>query len=149
MPKSKRIMIFFTCLMMAGGVFYWLKNETDPAPSLLWVSEGSEALFAAEKTAADPQAPVRAKEPGETSDAQETPDGADPIWILATEPLMVNINTADGTELEKLPGIGPAKAAAIIAYRQAHGAFSCVEDLMKVPGIKEATFAKLAAYVTV
>ena len=140
-------MIFFTCLMVAGGIFYWLKNETDPLPSLLWASEASEALFAAEK--ADPQDPGRARSDGTASKVQDASDGTDPIWVLATEPLLVNINTADAAELEKLPGIGPAKAAAILAYRQAHGPFRKAEDLMQVPGIKEATFAKLAAYVTV
>ncbi|WKB36887.1 helix-hairpin-helix domain-containing protein [Terrilactibacillus sp. S3-3] len=41
----------------------------------------------------------------------------------------VNVNTADAEELQKLPGIGPAKAAAIISYRQQHGLFKKVDDL--------------------
>lgn len=52
----------------------------------------------------------------------------------------VDINTADVTRLEQaLTGIGPSKAQAIIDYRDQHGSFSRLEDLLKVPGIGEAT----------
>lgn len=55
----------------------------------------------------------------------------------------VNINTADQTELQTLPGIGEMKASAIIAYREANGAFSDTEEIMQVEGIKEGTFRKI------
>ena len=47
----------------------------------------------------------------------------------------VNVNTADAEELMRLPGIGPAKAQAILEYRDAHGPFSSLEELEKVNGI--------------
>lgn len=55
----------------------------------------------------------------------------------------VNINKADETELQNLPGIGPAKAAAITQYRTENGPFQAVEDLKKVSGIGDKTFEKL------
>ena len=55
----------------------------------------------------------------------------------------VNINTADITEFMTLPGIGSAKAEAIVSYRRENGEFACVEDLMKVPGIKEGVFYQI------
>ncbi|MCL5980857.1 MAG: ComEA family DNA-binding protein [Gammaproteobacteria bacterium] len=61
----------------------------------------------------------------------------------------VNINTADGGALDSLPGIGPAKAQAIIAYRQAHGPFAQVEDLRQVPGIGPKLLERLRGQVTV
>ncbi len=64
-------------------------------------------------------------------------------------PERININTADAETLDKLPGIGPAKAAAILEYRRIHGFFRLPEDLMKVPGIKEGTYGKLEDRVTV
>ena len=68
------------------------------------------------------------------------------ILALLAVPLAlaaVNINTATATELEALPGIGPAKAKAIVAYRQQNGQFKTVEDLKKVKGIGEGIFSKL------
>lgn len=55
----------------------------------------------------------------------------------------VNINTASKDELVALPGIGPAKAQAIVDYRKAHGPFKTVEDLKDVKGIGAKRFEKL------
>ena len=62
---------------------------------------------------------------------------------------LININTADTRELIKLSGIGEVKAAAIVAYREEHGAFSSVEELLNVKGIGEKTLEKIRGYVTV
>ena len=56
---------------------------------------------------------------------------------------MVNLNTADKTELMTLPGIGEKKAEDIIAYRDAHGPFGAIEDIRKISGIKDAAFGKI------
>ncbi len=61
----------------------------------------------------------------------------------------VNLNTADEAELCTLSGIGEAKAKAIIKYRESHGAFSTVEELMNVEGIKEGTYQKIEDEITV
>ncbi|MYM20521.1 ComEA family DNA-binding protein [Brevibacterium sp. 5221] len=61
----------------------------------------------------------------------------------------VNINTADETGLDALPGVGPATAQAIIGYREEHGAFASVDALTDVPGIGDATLEKLRPLVTV
>ncbi|WP_035053287.1 ComEA family DNA-binding protein [Andreprevotia chitinilytica] len=61
----------------------------------------------------------------------------------------VDINTATAPQLEAIKGIGPAKAKAIIDYRTKNGPFKTTEDLQKVPGIKEATYKKIAAEVSV
>src|SRR3990167_9792673 len=45
---------------------------------------------------------------------------------------LININTADATELDKLPGIGPARAADIIAYREENGGFESIEELKNI-----------------
>ena len=55
----------------------------------------------------------------------------------------VNLNTADESQLTTLTGIGNSKAKAIIAYREANGGFSSIEEIMNVEGIKEGTFARI------
>jgi competence protein ComEA len=64
-------------------------------------------------------------------------------------PLPVDLNRATSTELETLPGVGPATAAAIIADRQRNGPFATVDDLDRVTGIGPATLARLRELVTV
>jgi len=59
----------------------------------------------------------------------------------------VNVNQAGSGELESLPGIGPAKAAAIIAYRSENGAFKSLTELDQVPGIGPATLANIGPLV--
>ena len=61
----------------------------------------------------------------------------------------VNLNTASKEELVALPGIGPAKAQAILDYRKSHGAFKAVEELKDVKGIGAKRYEKLKSEVTV
>jgi len=61
----------------------------------------------------------------------------------------ININTADQAELDKLPGVGPATASAIIEYRQKEGQFQSIDDIKKVSGIGEAKFKKFADRITI
>lgn len=61
----------------------------------------------------------------------------------------VNINTATSAQLCTLSGIGETKAEAIIAYRNAHGAFNKIEDIMKVAGIKQSGYDKIKDQITV
>ncbi|GHU43577.1 ComE operon protein 1 [Clostridia bacterium] len=56
---------------------------------------------------------------------------------------LVNINTASKADLMGLPGIGEAKAEIIVSFREENGAFSAIEDLMKITGIKEGVFSKI------
>jgi competence protein ComEA len=60
----------------------------------------------------------------------------------------ININTADAAELETLPGIGPTRAQQIIDYRQQHGPFATIEEIMDVSGIGPATFEGLQDLIT-
>jgi competence protein ComEA len=60
----------------------------------------------------------------------------------------VNINTADLKTLESLPGIGPVMAQRILDYRQAHGLFAKIEDVMEVSGIGPSTFENMRELIT-
>ena len=67
----------------------------------------------------------------QTRTAKPLPDG------------MVNINTADEKELDKLPGIGPAMAKRIVEYRMENGAFQAPEEIKRVKGIGDAKYEKM------
>lgn len=61
----------------------------------------------------------------------------------------VNINSATAEQLERLPGIGPAMAARILAYRQQAGGFQKIEELQEISGIGPKKYAKIAPLVKV
>lgn len=61
---------------------------------------------------------------------------------------LVNLNSADQTQLEGLPGVGPVTAGKILQWREEHGAFTAVDDLLEVDGIGEKTLADIAPHVT-
>ena len=60
----------------------------------------------------------------------------------------VSINYATKEELMEVKGIGEEKAQKIIDYRQEHGLYQALEDLMNIPGIKQKPFDSLKAYLT-
>ncbi|HKQ99392.1 MAG TPA: helix-hairpin-helix domain-containing protein [Pyrinomonadaceae bacterium] len=61
---------------------------------------------------------------------------------------LININTASHAELEKLPGIGRALAARIVAFRAEYGRFRRAEHLMMVRGISERRFRAMSQFIT-
>jgi comEA protein len=62
---------------------------------------------------------------------------------------LININTADASQLIELPRVGPKLAQRILDFRKSNGNFKRVQDLMKVKGIGEKVFAKLQPLITI
>ena len=83
------------------------------------------------------------------SDMQTTDRNVRSNSTTALENGLVNLNTADVAALMTLPGIGESRAKAIISYREQHGAFAQIEDIMKISGIKQAAFSKIKDKITV
>ncbi len=77
---------------------------------------------------------TRDEEASENEGNNPSGDKADP---------RVNINTADEAELTTITGIGSSRAQAIIAWREEHGSFKTIEDIMNVNGIKEGLFSRI------
>ncbi len=61
----------------------------------------------------------------------------------------ININTANETELDSLPGIGLATAKLIVDFRTKNGKFKTIEEIMKIPGIKESRFSQIKDLISV
>ena len=86
---------------------------------------------------------VGVRAPGGVAASAAAPSGASvPVTL-------VNLNTADQPTLEGLPEVGPVTAQAIIAWRQEHGGFTAVDQLLDVDGIGEATLGRIAPLVTI
>ncbi|MBJ7530141.1 MAG: helix-hairpin-helix domain-containing protein, partial [Nocardioides sp.] len=86
-------------------------------------------------------APAAAPAPAVAPGAVPGPEAGAPV---AT----VSLNTATQAELEALPEVGPVTAQAILAWREEHGGFTSVQELLEVDGIGDATLAQIAPHVT-
>ena len=122
----------YEALLMAGGLTEDASERSVNQAELLW---DGEMIF--------------------VPTVEEARDGVTGVWAGATtgdtsaKEVMeisderVNLNTASKTELMTLPGIGQAKAESIVAYRETNGAFSSVEEIMQVDGIKEGLYTRI------
>ncbi len=105
--------------------------------------DGEQILVgASEAPASIPTAPEAGGSTGSTA-----PSGSSATTGAPATP--VSLNSADQATLETLPDVGPVTAAAIIAWREEHGGFSAVTELIEVTGIGEVTLAQLTPLVTV
>ena len=83
-----------------------------------------------------------------TKDVPQQQAASDPKDVeQETSSSEININTASLEQLDTLPGIGPAKARAIIDYRTTYGPLQTIEQLMEVKGIGPKIFEKLKPFV--
>ncbi len=71
------------------------------------------------------------------------------MLMVSTAFAAVNINTASASEIASLKGIGPAKAAAIVKFRDQHGPYTSISDLQQVKGIGPKILEKIRSDVTI
>lgn len=94
----------------------------------------------------EPELPVGSVPPdpggGGSPGGATSPEGSD-----GSVPV-VDLNSADQTALETLPGVGPVTAGRILAWREEHGSFSSAEELLEVSGIGERTLEQLRPHVS-
>ncbi len=133
LPEPARI---FQLVEMAGGL---TADADEQSVNLARFLEDGEMVWipTEEESAAGVTAPQEAAADTAASDAAGEDSGK------------VNINTADVSELTTLNGIGETKAAAIVAWREEHGSFQSIEEIMQVSGIAEGTYEKIKDYITV
>lgn len=80
---------------------------------------------------------------------QQIPVGDGAVQVMPVDDGRVNINAADALDLQKLNGIGEARAQAIISHRESVGAFQSVEDIKQVEGIGDGIFDKIKDEISV
>ena len=135
------------------------------SPGVYGLAEGARVLDAVEAAGgfaaeADPAA-INLAEPlsdgckvtvpavGEDDAGEEPAAVVEPAGASASGAGTVNINTATAEELQALPGVGEATAAAIVEDRERNGPFSSPEDIMRVSGIGEKKFERMRDMVAV
>jgi competence ComEA-like helix-hairpin-helix protein len=92
---------------------------------------------------------VRGEPPSGADAANLRTSGAYAVGPERVGDALVDLNLASEADLVALPGIGPARARAILAYRREAGPFAAVSDLSRVPGFSRSLVARLAPYLTV
>ncbi|MDY4069442.1 MAG: helix-hairpin-helix domain-containing protein, partial [Lachnospiraceae bacterium] len=141
---------------VSDGMKIWIPTEKEAAKLLTLSGDGkggTDGLGGSSAGTVNVSGPYGDSAGIETVDAQTANTdsvgaGADPGAGTAGSGL-VNINTATVEQLCTLNGIGESRAKTIIAYREAHGNFTKKEDIMKVTGIKESSYAKIKDQITV
>lgn len=124
--KFAKISFLEKTVLLATAIFM--------AGTILWFQESKSAG----------EVPVETAHVAQEAAAAEQPEAP---GLLEGE--KIALNTASLADLTRLPGIGETKAERILAWREAHGGFTSVEQLTEIKGIGEATLARLRDYVTV
>jgi len=158
--------IFVAVSMLAGAVILLVKQydsdflpDLGPAPAHGRLNASIETESATGNvddtnarlpaTGPDSGHPITGTDPGRPAASQDSGRPAAGTAATASSPgnLLVPVNTAPASELQKLPGIGPKLAEAIIDYRTRSGPFERVEQLLEVKGIGPAKLGRIRPLV--
>jgi competence protein ComEA len=127
----------------AGGL---LSSADVGMINLAALLEDGQQLSIPYKAGAEPSS----QNSGSSDEGLSLPGGTDePDETNGGESELVNINTASLEELDSLPGIGPTIAQRIIDYREEHGGFQTIEDILNVSGIGPSTYDQIKDLITV
>lgn len=141
--KYRDFIIYFICsaAVVAAATFYFHVSD---------MKENSSTIIIERST----QATASSSEPSTETSTIKTTTSAVSAEITTTavpetEYVYLDINSASHDELKKLKGIGDMLAEAIISYRNTHGRFRNIEEIMDVSGIGEGIFADICEHIYV
>jgi len=130
--------------------------EFSPANAAIAPPASQEPLMAPQETVVHPEEQVEAEPAMETTPTLPFVQPATAGFSMVAQPPVskppverVNLNKATVSQLDALPGVGPALAERIVEFREQQGPFSSVEDLKKVQGAKKALVTSLKAFLFV
>ena len=132
MKKPVNILVILTCVFAAflGGFHIGRRMNRSPVHIYQIAPTEERQLEEADKEAEEPE--------------EEITEETEPAAVFP-----LNINTATIPELDQLPGIGPVLAQRIVDYRDAHGGYKAVEELVKVNGIGDSKLMEILDLITV
>ena len=130
MKKPVNILVAITCVFAAFLGGFYIGRKANRAPVHIYqITPATES---------------QPESPEEDDTADEVTEETAPAVVYP-----LNINTATIPELDDLPGIGPVLAQRIVDYRDAHGGYKAVEELLKVNGIGDAKLMEILELITV
>lgn len=145
--------VLVVLILLSGALLSWRLTAKKEAKVLVEKTGDSQELRDSKARVAELEAKVKELEATKTQTLTETSTSTSKsggkVAGVSTTSGVVNINTASLSQLDTLPGVGPPTAQKIIDYRTANGGFQVIEDIMKVKGIKQATFGKLKDKISV
>jgi len=148
-PEFRAVAAFAGLLLAGSAVEHWRARAVPVDPVIY---EESDAYFR-ERAVMAGIGPVAVSDSAETQDpalsTEELPVADNEGNRPSARPGTLDMNSAGAPELERLPGIGPALAQRIVAFRDRNGPFLYVEDLLMVRGIGTKTKERIAPLVTV
>jgi len=142
---SAVLVLFF--LLLVGFIARYIQSRPPTFPADIY--ERDDRLFEEGTRSLDAAMAVMSDTVQTEDDVSKPPEYDNGAVQQEETVLRLNLNTATAKELEQLPRIGETKAVRIVTYRNTHGPFKHVEDLVLVQGIGEKTMALLKPYIFV
>lgn len=137
--QEQKILLLLILIITIGLGIHYVSRRSDRQS--VWVEPGARTSGTSGEASSVAGSATRKEQsqPATSPAGAYDSDGKGPL----------DLNRATLEQLDRLPGIGPKKAELIIEYREAHGGFRAVEELLNVSGIGEKTYSALQQYVCI